>query len=96
MNLKNTARYVLTISLLSILAVMMFIALDFEKDYHKTGVCEYYVARGVEDTGAINLVSAIYLNYRAYDTLGEATVLFVAVLGVTYLLSHEKTRDEDS
>lgn len=33
-------------------------------------------------TGATNLVSAVILDYRAYDTLGEATVLFTAVISV--------------
>lgn len=37
-----------------------------------------------EETGATNLVSAIYLGYRAYDTLGEALVLLLAVTGVYY------------
>lgn len=40
-----------------------------------------YIRQGLEKTGAANLVSAIILDYRAYDTLGEATVLFTAILG---------------
>ncbi len=45
-------------------------------------VARYYLARGVADTGAINIVSSIILDYRAFDTLGEATVLFVAIAAV--------------
>lgn len=41
-----------------------------------------YVEGAVEDTGATNVVAAILLDYRAYDTLGEATVLFTAAIGV--------------
>jgi len=41
-----------------------------------------YLSRGVQETGATNIVAAILLDYRGYDTLGEATVLFTAVLGV--------------
>ncbi|MFW5694789.1 MAG: hydrogen gas-evolving membrane-bound hydrogenase subunit E [Alkalispirochaeta sp.] len=44
------------------------------------------VERGVEDTGAVNLVTAIYLGYRAYDTLGETIVLLMAVSGVMLLV----------
>lgn len=40
------------------------------------------LSRGVEETGSINLVSAIYLGYRAYDTLGETIVLVLSVAGV--------------
>ncbi len=42
---------------------------------------KYYLENGARDTGAANLVSAIILDYRAYDTLGEVTVLFTAILG---------------
>ena len=37
--------------------------------------------QGVQESGARNLVSAIYLGYRAFDTLGETIVLLVAVSG---------------
>lgn len=46
---------------------------------------EYFTARGVQETGSINLVSAIYLGYRAFDTLGETVILFLAVAGVSAL-----------
>jgi len=32
------------------------------------------------------LVSSVVLDYRAYDTLGEATILFTAVLAVMALM----------
>jgi len=40
---------------------------------------------GLQDTGALNLVSAVLFDYRAFDTLGEATVIFAAVAGVVML-----------
>lgn len=45
-----------------------------------------YVTNGLAGTGAANLVAAVILDYRAYDTLGEATVLFTSVVGVTTVL----------
>lgn len=45
-------------------------------------VANEYIARGLEKTGATNIVSAIILDFRGYDTLGEATILFTAVMGV--------------
>ena len=42
----------------------------------------FLLGQGMRDTGAANLVSSVVLDYRAYDTLGEATILFTAVLGV--------------
>ncbi len=49
-----------------------------------------YLERGVEDTGATNIVTGIILDYRAYDTLGEATVLFTAALAILSLLREEE------
>lgn len=37
---------------------------------------------GLARTGATNLVTAVLLDVRAHDTLGEATVLFTAVIAV--------------
>lgn len=47
---------------------------------------KYYLQNGARDTGAANLVSSIILDYRAYDTLGEVTVLFTAILGSLTIL----------
>lgn len=38
-----------------------------------------------QQTGAANIVTSVVWDYRAYDTLGEATVLFTAVCGVLML-----------
>jgi hypothetical protein len=43
---------------------------------------EHFFLRAVEESGVINLVSAIYLGYRAFDTLGETIVLVLSVAGV--------------
>ncbi|MFO7850021.1 MAG: hydrogen gas-evolving membrane-bound hydrogenase subunit E [Spirochaetia bacterium] len=48
---------------------------------------DYLFAHGHEETGALNLVSAVYLGYRAFDTFGETIVLLCAVSGSIYFLS---------
>jgi len=42
--------------------------------------------QGLSKTGAANLVTSVILDFRGYDTLGEATVLFTAVMGVIVVL----------
>lgn len=57
-------------------------------------VSQRYIENGVEETGAINLVAGMILDYRAFDTLGESCVLFTAVTCVFVLmksLSSERT-----
>lgn len=40
---------------------------------------DIFTSSSVADTGSINVVTAILMDYRAFDTLGEATVIFTAV-----------------
>ncbi|MGD9021027.1 MAG: DUF4040 domain-containing protein [Lysobacterales bacterium] len=45
-----------------------------------------YLQDGLVETGAPNMVTAVLLDFRAWDTLGEATVLFCAALGAAAVL----------
>ena len=45
-----------------------------------------YISQGLAKTGAANLVASVILDFRAYDTLGEATVLFTSIIGATVIL----------
>ena len=49
-------------------------------------VMDRYVEQGMEETGAVNIVAGVILDYRAFDTLGESHVLFTAVVAVLVLL----------
>jgi multicomponent Na+:H+ antiporter subunit B len=45
-----------------------------------------YIEEGLQRTGAANIVASVILDYRAYDTLGETTVLFTTIIGATVIL----------
>lgn len=47
-----------------------------------THVVPHYLEKGEEETGSENIVTAIILNYRGYDTNGEVTVIFTAMMAV--------------
>ncbi len=49
-------------------------------------VSRRYIENGMEETGAVNVVAGMILDYRAFDTLGESNVLFTAVCAVMLLL----------
>lgn len=53
-------------------------------------VVERYVEKGLEETGAVNIVAGMILDYRAFDTLGESHVLFIAATCVMILLRMDK------
>jgi len=45
-----------------------------------------FLQSGLGETGAPNMVTAVLLDFRAWDTLGEATVLLCAALGAAAVL----------
>lgn len=54
-----------------------------------------YVSEGLARTGAGNLVASVILDFRAYDTLGEATVLFTAIVGAVALLRKNSKKEKE-
>jgi len=50
-----------------------------------------YISQGLQKTGAANLVTSGILDFRAYDTPGEATGLFTSIIGATVIL-RKKTK----
>ena len=50
-------------------------------------VSERYLERGAEETGAVNAVTGMILDYRAFDTFGESAVLFAAASSTILLLN---------
>ena len=51
-----------------------------------------YLKDGKNDTGNSNAVTAILVDYRGYDTLGEVAVLFTATIGAIALLRRKSRR----
>ena len=49
----------------------------------------FYLKECLSKTGAGNVVTAILIDFRAYDTLGEVTILFTALIGVLALLRRQ-------
>jgi multicomponent Na+:H+ antiporter subunit B len=61
---------------------------------HETRMATEYINNGVKETGAINMVTSVVFDYRGYDTLGEATILFTAVMGVLAILRLKTHKQE--
>lgn len=57
-------------------------------------VPQRYLERGLEETGATNIVAGMILDYRAFDTFGESAVLFAAAIAVIMLLRDGGRRNE--
>jgi multisubunit Na+/H+ antiporter MnhB subunit len=80
----------MAISLLIIIVLFYFFKMSIETlDVFGSGSLRMagpYIEGAVERTGSVNLVTGVVFDFRGYDTLGEATVLVTAVLGVLTIL----------
>ena len=56
-------------------------------------VSQRYIEQGMQETGAVNIVAGMILDYRAFDTLGESNVLFIAACSVLILLRISREKD---
>lgn len=77
-------------SLLLVILLFYFfrISIDTLDTFGRTvlRMSESYVEGATGKTGSANLVTGVVFDFRGYDTLGEATVLVTAVLGVLTVL----------
>ena len=85
---------VAVVSCLLLIGVLLF-TISFLPRYgvenpESTVVVRRYVENGLQETGAVNIISGIILDYRAFDTLGESHVLFTALMCVTVLLQKDR------
>lgn len=79
------------IETLIFLLVGLFLFLALQGEHEEIAIIrDYLVTHGKSETGAANLVTSIYLGYRAYDTLGETLVLLLAVSGVAFFVEKDK------
>jgi len=95
---KSTVVIYSGIATVIVLIILLFILGDTFKElpafgYPELRMSEYYIEQGLEKTGAANLVTSVILDFRAYDTLGEATVLFTAVMGILAVLRRKGRKE---
>ena len=55
-----------------------------------------YIESGLQETGAVNIVTGMILDYRAFDTLGESHVLFIATCAVLILLRRDNKKYQET
>ena len=102
------AYYVVAIALGFFMTIFLLVTISFLPEFgdirapENNEVATRYIEKGLEETGAVNIVAGMILDYRAFDTFGESCVLFVAACCVLMLLktdtvsAKEKEEEERS
>ncbi|MFH1594649.1 MAG: hydrogen gas-evolving membrane-bound hydrogenase subunit E [Candidatus Omnitrophota bacterium] len=97
---STSGRWVLnTVITFAFIGVLLLVARKCFADLPEFGypimrVADTYIKDGLLKTGATNVVSSVILDFRAFDTLGEATVLFTAVIGVLAIVRRTGRKTE--
>ena len=81
-------KYLVTFVIIGVLVYFFHQAIQPLEPFgaHTMKMAEAYVDNAAEKTGSANLVTGILFDFRGYDTLGEATILFTAAIGVLTIL----------
>tara|TARA_Y100000588_G_C14013884_1_gene821196 strand:- start:547 stop:822 length:276 start_codon:yes stop_codon:yes gene_type:complete len=83
--MKESYKSILAIVLLlSIGALFMLEILPSLENFNSTSY-DYFTANTYEEVGSKNMVTGIYLDYRLFDSLLEAGILFIVTAGVLFM-----------
>jgi len=76
--------------------VFMFyhLYMSYEPKTELSGIAAHYAEHGAAEVGAANLVTAVVVTYRGFDTMGEVTILFLTASIISFFLKLSK-KDED-
>lgn len=78
-------RKVLLIIMLIILLVVFSNTAFKAVEQRDTSSKDYYLENTYRDTGSKNIVTGIYLDYRLFDSIFEASILIIAVSGIIFM-----------
>ncbi|WP_163194838.1 hydrogen gas-evolving membrane-bound hydrogenase subunit E [Clostridium thermarum] len=86
-----------SLTVILIFSVYVSYKMTVSLEQHPTyeGIAQEIVDRTIDQTGAVNSVTAIVFDFRGYDTLGESFVLFTAVTGAAVILRKQIKAKED-
>lgn len=94
-SLGSVALCLLLIAVL-LLAVSWLPVLGDPNGPNNNEVSARYVEKGMEESGAVNMVTNMILSYRGFDTFGETCVLFIAATCVIILLQKNEEELENA
>lgn len=77
---------ILLLLLAGFVVIISNLIINFSGSSELNPLARYYAENGPTEVGAANLVTAVVVTYRGFDTLGEVTILFIAAAIVGFFL----------
>ncbi|MBN2746912.1 MAG: hypothetical protein JXR34_09310 [Bacteroidales bacterium] len=76
----------ISLLLLSFVYIFYNLYVGFTPKTELDGIAAHYADKGAAEIGAANLVTAVVVTYRGFDTLGEVTILFLTASIIGFFL----------
>ena len=74
-----------------IIIILVFFKISDQMPHHNGNSSgEYYIENSLYEIKKKNIVTGIYLDYRYFDTIFEASILLVTVSGILFLSKFEQ------
>lgn len=86
---KNMLFNLFVLLVLGFFGFIVIISSQLSYSTDLTSIISTYYVENFSFTGALNIVVAILLDFRAYDTLGEILVIFVTISGISLLIGRK-------
>lgn len=71
------------------LSISFFNAVEQIEPHKRETTKDYLIENSVQEVASKNIVTGIYLDYRFFDTIFEASILLVTVSGILYMSRFE-------
>lgn len=81
-------RVLIIVMLFSLLYIFVLATLEV-LDFRNEKPLNHYIENTYEETGSKNYVTGIYLDYRLFDSIFEASTLLIAVVGIIFIAKEE-------
>lgn len=83
--------------LVGFVAIISGLLINFKGSEQLNPLARHYAEHGANEVGAPNLVTAVVVTYRGFDTLGEVTILFLAAAIVGFFLRvHNRDNERET
>ena len=93
MILKNSLIFLL---LIAFAAILLSLFVNYQEPKDLGIVATHYANNAKTEVGAPNIVSAIVVSYRGFDTLGEVVILFLTAAIIGFMLKAKHNPNESS
>ncbi len=82
-------RHIIALAMIFLAVLLIYLSNGIESVPMSNRLYYFYLENFINDTASNNAVTAIYLNYRLFDTFFETLLLVLSVIGIIYFSRHE-------